>query len=254
MADSNEHVIVFDDISQVIKSQKNAAWTEVARRLAHEIKNPLTPIQLSAERLRHKYMPILDTDNQQGLERMTHTIIQQVDAMKEMVNAFSSYARTPEMKPELVDINRLLNEVLELYRDNTPNTRIECQFDESLPEIKADPGKLRQVFHNLLKNTFETERDSDELVIQIVTTYMDKTTFKTLEIQIRDNGLGFDDAVLENVFEPYVTTKQKGTGLGLAIVSKIIEEHGGQISAANPEQGGACVTISLPVAFGNDSN
>ncbi len=240
------HVVVFDDVTALIQAQRDAAWGEVARRLAHEIKNPLTPIQLSAERLRHKYLKIMGQEDAQVLERSTITIIQQVEAMKEMVNAFSEYARPPQMKPESLDINQLLQGVLDLYR-NTPNgVEIHTQLDENAPPIEADPGKLRQVFHNLVKNALESMQDTPNACLTVFTRCRGDHTGPYVEIEVRDNGPGFSEDIQGKVFEPYVTTKPKGTGLGLAIVKKIVEEHGGTVWAENPAGGGGSIVLHLP--------
>jgi PAS domain S-box-containing protein len=237
------YVIVFDDVTALIQAQRNAAWSEVARRLAHEIKNPLTPIQLSAERLRHKYLPHLSGKDADLLERMTHTIIQQVEAMRSMVNAFSDYARTPTMHLRLLDINQLVREVLDLYY-HAP-IPIKLQLADDLPNIQADKGHLRQVLHNLIKNALEADSSSHNS-LTITTLHLTQTAFECVELRIQDRGPGIPKELLERLFEPYVTTKTKGTGLGLAIVKKIVEEHGGMVWIEN--MNGACVVIRLPIA------
>jgi len=237
------YVIVFDDVTTLIQAQHDAAWSGVARRLAHEIKNPLTPIQLSAERLRQKYLHKLSQQDAQLLERMTHTIIQQVEAMRGMVNAFSDYAKTPEIRPQPLDINQLLTEVLDLYHHSVIPFQLKLSAD--LPLIEADRGHLRQVLHNLIKNALEAEQTIDNS-ITIITRLKDKITFKCIELRIKDQGPGIPKELLEHIFEPYVTTKPKGTGLGLAIVKKIIEEHGGIVWFENHQQG-TSVVIQLPL-------
>ena len=244
----SEHVIVFDDITALIQAQRDAAWGEVARRLAHEIKNPLTPIQLSAERLRHKYLKTMDPKDAEVLDRSTHTIVQQVEALKEMVKAFSEYARPPQLQLRTLDLNQLINEVIDLYRTDDKQVVITTQLDPTLPQINADPGRLRQLLHNLIKNGIEAAGGSNTVAhIAITTGCVQQPGFKVAEIRVRDTGPGFPGEILANIFEPYVTTKPKGTGLGLAIVKKIVEEHGGVVWADNPREGGACIVICFPV-------
>lgn len=242
------HVIVFDDVTALIQAQKNAAWSEVARRLAHEIKNPLTPIQLSAERLRHKYLPKMQNRDKEILDRLTHTIVQQVESMKEMVNAFSSYARTPQIQPQLLAANKLVKEVVEMYRFNAKDRRIESRLDPNLPSMEADPGRLRQVLHNLLKNAVEAAPGKETLQVVVTSQCVQSHGCGYIDISVEDNGSGFPPEILEQAFEPYVTTKTKGTGLGLAIVKKIVEEHAGMVSAENKPEGGALVRLRFPAA------
>ena len=241
-------VVVFDDITDLLQAQRNAAWGEVARRLAHEIKNPLTPIQLSAERLRRRY---LDADSKELdlLDRSTHTIIQQVEAMKDMVNAFSEYARAPAMEPSVVDINELIAEVAELYRHQETAVAIELASEPELPRIEVDIGRMRQVLHNLMRNALEATENREGARVNIATRYIAAAGREFVEIQVTDNGSGFSADIIDQAFEPYVTSKAKGTGLGLAIVKKLIEEHGGQIRAGNGEHGGARIVILLPASM-----
>ena len=241
------HVVVFDDISALIQAQRDAAWSEVARRLAHEIKNPLTPIRLSAERIRHKCMRGLDTSQQETLERATRTIVEQVESMKSMVDAFSDYAYPVQVRPEPVDVNRLIHDVVELYRGKQNPVRIHLDLTRSLPPINADSGRLRQVLHNLLLNASDALIATAQPALSIATRYVELDGRSLVEIQVRDNGPGFAASVLDHVFEPYVTTKERGTGLGLAIVKKIVEEHSGSLWATNPADGGALMTLRLPV-------
>jgi nitrogen fixation/metabolism regulation signal transduction histidine kinase len=246
-----EHVIVFDDVTALIQAQRDAAWGEVARRLAHEIKNPLTPIQLSAERLRHKYLKTMDPKDAEVLDRSTHTIVQQVEALKEMVKAFSEYARPPQLQLRPLDLNQLINEVIELYRADDKTVHITTRLDQTLPDIQADPGRLRQLLHNLIKNGIEAAGGGGAAAhITITTGCVQQPGFRIAEVRIRDDGPGFPAEILANVFEPYVTTKPKGTGLGLAIVKKIVEEHGGVVWADNPRDGGARIVICFPVDAG----
>ena len=241
------YIILFDDITNLVQAQRNAAWGEVARRLAHEIKNPLTPIQLSAERLRHKYLGKMSPADAELLDRSTHTIVQQVETLKEMVKAFSDYARMPNLELKPTDLNNVINEVLDLYRHETARCRFEVQFDRDTPIIEADDGRLRQLLHNLIKNSLEAMGDQPDAELRISTQCMEKEACKFVEIRISDNGPGIPEDVVGQLFEPYITTKPKGSGLGLAIVKKIIEEHGGMIWAENNETGGARIVIRLPV-------
>lgn len=248
--DTNEaggYIVVFDDITNLVQAQRNAAWGEVARRLAHEIKNPLTPIQLSAERLRHKYLKTMSPQDADLLDRSTHTIIQQVETLKEMVKAFSDYARMPTIELQPMNINTIISEVSDLYRNKDSGCSIRLDLDDSTPQIDADDGRMRQLLHNLIKNAIEAmhEQSSPRLVIR--TRCMEKEACKFIEIRVKDNGSGIPDDLLGELFEPYITTKPKGSGLGLAIVKKIIEEHGGMIWAENNEQNGATIVIRLPV-------
>ncbi len=241
-------VVVFDDITALLQAQRDAAWGEVARRLAHEIKNPLTPIQLSAERLRRKYINTMSEDEVQVLDRATHTIVQQVEAMKEMVNAFSDYARAPDIDITVFNIDKLALEVVDLYRAQASEIEIVLNTDPTLPKIEADSGRVRQMLHNLIRNSIEALENRDQegrIEVRISKTEVQKT--EIAEIVVEDNGPGFKTGSVSQVFDPYVTTKPKGTGLGLAIVKKLVEEHGGTIDAENLDDGGAMIRIQLPV-------
>lgn len=238
-------VLVFDDVTTLIQAQRDAAWGEVARRLAHEIKNPLTPIQLSAERMRRRYLARMDADEAEVLDRATNTIVNQVDAMKKMVNAFSEYARIPQVSMKPMDLNQLVREVLDLYRSGDLKTQILEQLTPDNACIEGDNGRLRQLLHNLLKNALEAVSDVPDARINIATRIVDEDERKSIELCIDDNGPGIDPGVLENLFEPYVSTKTKGSGLGMAIVKKIVEEHGGTITATNGEAGGARIRVKL---------
>ena len=242
-------VLVMDDITAIIQGQRDAAWSEVARRLAHEIKNPLTPIQLSAERLRRKLGPVVSEEDGKVLERATHTIVQQVEAMKHMVNEFAEYARSPEFRLEKLELNALVQEVADLYRGGT--VRVRRDLVEQPLWVDGDMGRLRQLLHNLVKNAMEALQESgvDSSVGAAVTL---RTRLREdedmVELCVDDNGPGFPPELVEHIFEPYVTTRPKGTGLGLAIVKKIVEEHAGRVHAFNPAEGGARVLILLPTA------
>ena len=240
-------LLVIDDITTLIQAQRSNAWSEVARRLAHEIKNPLTPIQLSAERLRHKLSRTLEGGEMEVLEKSTRTIIQQVEAMKTMVNAFAEYARPINAQNRPVNINALLEEIVELY---PPASGIEFDLDltPDLPPVSADPVKLRQVMHNLLKNALEAMPPRHSGRMAIATRLDNESGASFVEIKLHDNGPGIAPEQAERIFEPYVTTKTKGTGLGLAIVKRIIEEIGGSIRLDMTCQPGASFLIRLPIS------
>jgi PAS domain S-box-containing protein len=239
-------VIVFDDITALLAAQREAAWGEVARRLAHEIKNPLTPIQLSAERLRRKLLPGMSREDGELLERSTHTIVQQVDAMKQMVNAFSEYARAPDMRIARFSLNQLVSEVAELYRLQDPAAEIKLDLDPTLAEIEADRGRVRQILGNLITNAIEALTGVNDGRVEIATRQQRGEAASAL-ISVSDNGPGFRKEILGRLFDPYVTGKPRGTGLGLAIVKRIVEEHGGRIEAENRPEGGARIVVSLPL-------
>jgi len=245
----SEYIVVFDDVTAIVQAQRDAAWAEVARRLAHEIKNPLTPIQLSAERIRHKCMDQLEAKSRETLDRSTRTIVEQVDSLKEMINAFSNYARPAPIQMESVELNELIRDVVELYRNQPGKGReidIQLQLEDGLPEISVDVGRIRQVLHNLLLNSHDALVNTEEAEIRVGTRLVGGGNHRAIEISIADNGPGFPKHLMENLFEPYVTSKEKGTGLGLAIVKKITEEHSGSLTALNLEQG-AEIRIVLPV-------
>ena len=233
-------VLVFDDITLLVRAQKEAAWGEVAKRLAHEIRNPLTPIQLSAERLAWKLQDKLGEQDAQILARSTDTIIKQVAAMKEMVEAFRNYARAPALKLEKKDLNKIIEEVLLLYEAGA------CTFDavfSNIPAVMyADTTAMRQVLHNIFKNAAEAAEEAAQPEVHIHT---DNTDGK-ITLTVANNGKSFGKDMLANAFEPYVTDKPTGTGLGLPVVKKIVEEHGGRIALSNPAEGGASVKITLP--------
>jgi nitrogen fixation/metabolism regulation signal transduction histidine kinase len=244
------YVLVFDDITVMLQAQREAAWGEVARRLAHEIKNPLTPIRLSAERLRHKLLPgMTDPKDAQMLERATETIVQQVEAMKEMVNAVSEYARAPQLEMVMGDLNKMVTEVSDLYRAQgaVRGVRLRVELDPGIDTVVADPGRLRQLLNNLLTNAVEALEGQADGSILVSTRRVVRAESAVARVTVEDNGPGFQRELIGQVFDPYVTTKTKGTGLGLAIVRKIVEEHGGHIEAGNRAGGGAQVRIDLPL-------
>ncbi len=238
-------VVVFDDMTSQINSQRDAAWGEVARRLAHEIKNPLTPIRLSAERLRHKYLATMDAADAKVLDRSTRTIVEQVESMQEMVTVFSEYAKPPKLMIRPIALNELINSVLELYSGHKTDVKTELAPD--LPLINADAGRLRQVLHNLIKNAMQSMEGHSEGRVVISTRLRNELDLNAVEICVIDDGVGISTEIIEQVFEPGVTTKGRGSGLGLAIVKKIIEEHGGVIYAKNRPEGGASFVLHLPV-------
>jgi nitrogen fixation/metabolism regulation signal transduction histidine kinase len=241
------YVIVFDDITALLQAQRDAAWGEVARRLAHEIKNPLTPIQLSAERMRRKYLDSMSEDEGQILDRATHTIVQQVEAMKEMVNAFSDYARAPDIELGVFDMDKLAHEVIDLYRAQESGINITLTSDPTMPLIEADIGRVRQILHNLVRNATEALENTRDGCIDVHVSVSEIDGINFLLIKVEDNGPGFKEGSISQVFDPYVTTKPKGTGLGLAIVKKLVEEHMGSIRAYNHAEGGAVISIRLPL-------
>jgi nitrogen fixation/metabolism regulation signal transduction histidine kinase len=245
-------VLVFDDITTLLQAQRDAAWGEVARRLAHEIKNPLTPIQLSAERMRRKFLGSMNAQDAQILERATHTIVAQVDAMKQMVNAFSEYARAPDMHFSRFDLNQLITEVVDLYRVQDSSAELKLLLDPHLPAISADRIRIRQILNNLVTNSLEALEGRPSACIGIETHMAEEGPKQgaCVAIVVTDNGPGFQRDLIGTVFDPYVTSKPKGTGLGLAIVKKIVEEHGGRIEADNQRSGGARVRILLPLSDG----
>jgi nitrogen fixation/metabolism regulation signal transduction histidine kinase len=235
------YVVVFDDVTDLAQAQRDAAWGEVARRLAHEIKNPLTPIQLSAERLERKLAPKLDKPDQETLARGAQTIIAQVAAMKHMVDDFAIYARRARpgtMQP--VDLSALLLDVLALYDNLRPHVRLSLPPEPLV--VQGEPTRLRQVFHNLLQNAIDAQVEVAEPRYQISLGERDHE----VALSFCDGGAGFPDSVLHRAFEPYVTTKAKGTGLGLAIVKKIVDEHHGRVELANAAPRGAQVTLIFP--------
>lgn len=236
-------VVVFDDITHLAEAQRAAAWAEVAMRLAHEIRNPLTPIQLSAERLKAKLEGKLEQADSEVLVRSTQTIVNQVAALKNMVDAFSQYARTPEPSIRELDLNALIREVLTLYEPSLGRA-VQLELTTGLPPVVGDAAQLRQVIHNLLQNAQDALADTPEPRVAVASCHAGGI----VRLTVTDNGCGVPEHVMRRAFEPYVTTKPRGTGLGLAIVKKIVEEHGGTAAIANVAPRGACVTIELPAA------
>ncbi len=235
------YVVVFDDITHLLQAERHAAWGEVARRLAHEIKNPLTPIQLSAERLEYKLSDKLNEDDAKLLQRATQTIVSQVSAMKKMVMEFADYARAPAVQLSPLDMHQLLNEVMGLYEANS--SPITMQLNAKNPKINGDGTRLRQVIHNLLHNAHDALKNVANPQIVLRT----ENIKNNIKMSVLDNGSGFPEHIVSRAFEPYTTSKDKGTGLGLPIVKKIVEEHGGSISIEPRDTGGTCISIIFPL-------
>jgi nitrogen fixation/metabolism regulation signal transduction histidine kinase len=261
-------LLVFDDITEVVSAQRSVAWAEVARRLAHEIKNPLTPIQLSAERIEHKLAAKLDETSRAMLSRSVATIVAQVQAMKQLVDEFRDYARLPAAQLAPLDLNALVRDVLALYAPAQESGRLRAELAPTLPPIAGDASQLRQVVHNLVQNGLDAVADLPDGRVQLVTeaALADDGSWRTVRLKVLDNGAGFNEQVLKRAFEPYVTTKSKGTGLGLAVVKKIADEHGARVRLANraadpplnegtvPAVTGAQVSLSFsPVASAQPS-
>jgi nitrogen fixation/metabolism regulation signal transduction histidine kinase len=237
--DRPDYVLVLDDVTQLMQAQRNAAWGEAARRMAHEIKNPLTPIQLSAERLEAKLADRLEGPARDILTRATATIVGQVNAMKGLVDAFAQYARLPSPQTQRLDVNALVQEVAHLYE---ATAHLETVLAQDLPPVAGDPSLLRQVLVNLIKNAQEAVGEGVIPHIRILTLHHGDQ----VDLCVEDNGPGFPEALKGRMFEPYATTKPKGTGLGLPVVKKIVEEHHGSITVTNMENGGAQVCVRLP--------
>ena len=243
-------VVVLEDVTHLLQAQRDAAWGEVARRLAHEIRNPLTPIQLSAERMRLRLLPGLTGQDAEMVERSTHTIVQQVESMKQMVNDFSEYARAPAVRVAPFDLNQLVAEVADLYRAQEAAIPIAVELDPAIERIEADRGRVRQVLNNLLTNALEALEGVRPAAIELRTRLVEQGGAPAAMVTVTDNGPGFQPEMLGRVFDPYVTSKPRGTGLGLAIVKKIVEDHGGRIEAENRPEGGARVRVMLPLREG----
>ena len=238
------YVIIINDISKLNRAQKKAAWGEVAVRMAHEIKNPLTPILLSAQRLRNLFLEKLEKKDSAIIDKTTQTIIDQVASMDSMVSAFANYANTPEIQKTSSSLNTLINKSASLY-DNHDGVRVNLDLSGDLPKLQLDQDAISRVLINLLKNAIEAKNDKTKLNINIKSTLMEKEGL--VHLTITDDGKGFPSDIIEQVFEPYVTTKEKSGGLGLAIVQNIIEQHDGQIFASNIKPHGARVTIELSI-------
>ncbi|MBI5107634.1 MAG: HAMP domain-containing protein [Rhodocyclales bacterium] len=246
-------LLVFDDISEIVSAQRAQAWGEVARRLAHEIKNPLTPIQLSAERLEMKLAGKLQDAEQAIVTKSVHTIVDQVDAMKRLVNEFRDYARLPAAELKPVDLNALVGDVLQLYEresdadKGTHHVPVRMELDAACPKILGDHQQLRQVIHNLLQNAQDATEGRAKREV-LVRTQWNETSHR-VRLIVQDTGIGFPDHILKRAFEPYVTTKAKGTGLGLAVVKKISDEHGARIDLKNRVQDGVILGAQVSLSF-----
>lgn len=248
VSENKSYVVLFDEVTELIKGQRDAAWSEMARRMAHEIKNPLTPIQLAAERLQHKYAPVLASDDSEKLSKLTNTIIHQVETLRDMVNNFSDYAQIPNIHKQSVDINPLVREVIDLYELSNKRNRFQKSLQPDLPSLQLDTKRIRQVLNNLIGNAIEACEKKDNANIQITTHTCEYKGLEYVELLIQDEGEGIDPAIISDIFEPYVTSKAKGTGLGLAIVKKIIEEHDGLVWLENNlKKTGVTAFVRLPV-------
>jgi nitrogen fixation/metabolism regulation signal transduction histidine kinase len=247
-------LLVLDDISEIVSAQRAQAWGEVARRLAHEIKNPLTPIQLSAERLERRLAAKLDEPDRAVLAKSVHTIVDQVDAMQRLVNEFRDYARLPAAELKPVDLNGLVNDMLHLYaREGDParsasQVPVRVELDPACPRILGDAQQLRQVIHNLLQNAQDATEGREQREVVVRTQYNE--TSRRVRLVVQDTGSGFPEHILRRAFEPYVTTKAKGTGLGLAVVKKIADEHGARIDLKNRMDGGVVLGAQVSLSFG----
>jgi nitrogen fixation/metabolism regulation signal transduction histidine kinase len=250
-------LLVFDDISEIVSAQRAQAWGEVARRLAHEIKNPLTPIQLSAERLEMKLAGKVGASEQAILTKSVQTIVDQVDAMKRLVNEFRDYARLPAAELKPVDLNGLVTDVLQLYSreggergDVSSHVPVKMELDPNCPKVLGDAQQLRQIIHNLLQNAQDATEGCPVRQVTVKTQWNE--TSRRARLLVQDTGAGFPEHILKRAFEPYVTTKSKGTGLGLAVVKKIADEHGARVDLKNLMEGplvrGAQVSLSFAVA------
>ncbi len=247
MPGAQEFLLVFDDVSEMVSAQRAQAWGEVARRLAHEIKNPLTPIQLSAERLEMKLSGKLAGTEQALLVKSVKTIVDQVDAMKRLVNEFRDYARLPAAELKPVDLNALIGDVAQLYSHDNAVVPLQIELDATAPLIKGDAQQLRQVIHNLVQNAQDAQEGMAAGLVTIKTEYAKLSG--RVRLVVRDNGTGFPEHILKRAFEPYVTTKVKGTGLGLAVVKKIADEHGARIDISNRVTGGIASGAQVSLSF-----
>ncbi len=248
-----EHVVMFDDVTAFVQAQRNAAWGEMARRLAHEIKNPLTPIQLSAERVRHKCLSDIEGKPKEVLDKATTTIIDQVEAMKEMVNAFTQYARSPELKMEPLYLGELSEQLIDMYKGEGRNIQISLNRDSNERQVSADKDRIMQLIHNLILNSIDALHETADGAMTIDIKTIDDGAGCNVQFLMEDNGQGFGSNVIDNVFEPYVTTKDHGTGLGMAIVKKIVEEHNGTIKVSNHLPTGARIVIDMPCSAAMDA-
>ena len=250
MPGAEEFLLVFDDVSEMVSAQRAQAWGEVARRLAHEIKNPLTPIQLSAERLEMKLTGKLAEPEQALLTKSVKTIVDQVDAMKRLVNEFRDYARLPAAQLKPVDLNALVDDVMQLYANDNALVPVHAELDANAPLIKGDAQQLRQVIHNLVQNAQDAQEGMARGLVTLKTEFSKSSgPSGRVRLTVRDNGTGFPEHILKRAFEPYVTTKVKGTGLGLAVVKKIADEHGARVDISNRVTDGAVQGAQVSLSF-----
>jgi nitrogen fixation/metabolism regulation signal transduction histidine kinase len=250
-----EWLLVFDDITEIVSAQRTQAWSEVARRLAHEIKNPLTPIQLSAERLEMKLADKLVGADQALLHKSVKTIVDQVDALQRLVNEFRDFGRLPQARLQALDLNQLLQEMMALYDNDNALVPVSWHLSADLPLVLGDAAQLRQVVHNLIQNAQDASAHRDQPMVQVWTERA--TASQRVRLRIVDNGSGFSESVLQRAFEPYVTTKTGGTGLGLAVVKKIADEHGARLDISNVIEDdqikGAQVSLSFSIPKGTSA-
>jgi nitrogen fixation/metabolism regulation signal transduction histidine kinase len=251
-----DRLLVFDDISEIVSAQRAQAWGEVARRLAHEIKNPLTPIQLSAERLEMKLSGKLSGAEHALLTKSVKTIVDQVDAMKRLVNEFRDYARLPAAELKPLDLNALLTDILHLYEADDTGVPVRAELDSRCPPILGDAQQLRQVVHNLVQNAQDASASAPadaglQRDVCIRTVWVPSS--RRVRLVVQDSGTGFPENILKRAFEPYVTTKSKGTGLGLAVVKKIADEHGSRIDIANRVEDGKVLGAQVSLSFAVDN-
>lgn len=239
-------VVVFDDVTNLVTAERDAAWGEVARRLAHEIKNPLTPIGLSAERIRRKYLDKLPESEREALDRSTRTIIEQVQTLKRMVDAFASYARSERLNLHDADLNRLIEDVVDLHREPEHPVTFSLQLEAALKPMQFDQDGIRQILNNIVANACDALKGNDDARISISSQLETQHDQPGVSIIVQDNGPGFEPEIIARVFEPYITSKAEGTGLGMAIVKRIAQAHGGFVIVSNQEQGGGCVKVWLP--------
>ncbi len=243
---ANGWVVVFDDVTNLVTAERDAAWGEVARRLAHEIKNPLTPIGLSAERIRRKYLDALPESERGALDRSTRTIAEQVQTLKRMVDGFASYARSERLDLRDVDLNHLIEDVVELHRQPENPIRFTLRLDPDLAPMSLDQDGIRQILNNIIVNACDAQRECSDASIAIETRAEVQHEQMGVGLIFQDNGPGFEEHIIGQVFEPYITSKEEGTGLGMAIVKRITQAHGGFVIVSNPQPGGGQVKVWLP--------
>jgi nitrogen fixation/metabolism regulation signal transduction histidine kinase len=243
---SHGHVIVFDDVTVLNQAQRDAAWAEVARRLAHEVKNPLTPIRLAAERLQMKLGDKLEAADREMLDRASNTIVTQVEALRTLVDAFGDYAQEPVLSRASIRLDNLVREVVALYQQGDSRLQFKLELSPGPEGLAADSGRLRQMLHNLIRNAKEAGGGAP-VTVHVSSEVVETEHNSWINLKLHDDGPGFPAMVLDKPFEPYVTNKSSGSGLGLAICRKIITEHNGKISISNPREGGAQVRIQLPL-------